>query len=45
LHELETQLIIARDLGYLDTTNPVFEQLHEVARLLNGLLNSLSSDT
>ena len=42
LHELETQLIIARDLGYLDMTHPVFEQLSEVARLLNGLLNSLS---
>jgi four helix bundle protein len=41
LHELETQLIISRDLGYVDTTNPVFEQLSEVARILNGLINSL----
>ncbi|MBI2804095.1 MAG: four helix bundle protein [Planctomycetes bacterium] len=40
LHELETQLIIARNLGYLDTTNPVFARVSEVARLLNGLLNS-----
>src|SRR5262245_37018366 len=43
IHELETQLIIARELGYLDTTNPIFEQLNEVARLLNGLLNSLTT--
>ncbi len=44
LHEMITQLIIARELGYLDTTNPVFEQADEVARLLNGLLNSLTTD-
>jgi four helix bundle protein len=42
LNELETQLIIARELGYVNMTNPVFDQLNEVARLLNGLLNSLS---
>ncbi|MBM3993465.1 MAG: four helix bundle protein [Planctomycetes bacterium] len=43
LHELETQLISARDLGYVDTTNPIFEQLNEVARILNGLLSSLEA--
>jgi len=40
--ELETQLIIARELGFVDSANPLFEQLCEVARLLNGLLNSLT---
>jgi four helix bundle protein len=43
LHELETQLIIARELGYIDTTNPIFDRKNEVARLLNGLLNSLAN--
>jgi four helix bundle protein len=44
LHELDTQLIIARELGYLDTTNPIFDRLAEVGRLLNGLLNSISDN-
>jgi len=42
LLELETQLLISRNLGFLrDPANPLFEQLAEVGRLLNGLLNSL----
>jgi four helix bundle protein len=44
LHELDTQLIIARELAYIDTNNPVFQQISEVGRLLNGLLNSLTDN-
>ena len=39
--ELETQLLIARNLGYLADAVPLLDQLAEVARLLNGLLNSM----
>jgi four helix bundle protein len=42
--EVETQLIIAQNLGYLTEPEPLLEMLHEVARLLNGLLNSLTTD-
>ena len=44
LAEVETQLIIARNLGYLVDPQPLLEQLSEVARLLNGLLRSLTTD-
>jgi four helix bundle protein len=42
--EVETQLIIAQNLGYLIDPEPLLEKLHEVARLLDGLLNSLTTD-
>jgi four helix bundle protein len=42
--EVETQLIIAQNLGYLTEPESLLEELHEVARLLNGLLNSLTTD-
>ncbi len=42
--EVETQLVIAQNLGYLKEPEPLLEKLHEVARLLNGLLNSLTTD-
>ena len=44
LCEVETQFIIANNLGYLEDLEPMLERLHEVARLLNGLLNSLTTD-
>jgi four helix bundle protein len=44
LLELETQLIIAQRLDYIEDVSPIFAQLAEVARLLNGLLNSLTTD-
>ena len=44
LCEVETQLIIAQSLGYMSDPQPLLEKLHEVARLLNGLLNSLTTD-
>ena len=42
--ELETQLIIARNLGYLSQPGNLIEKLAEVGRLLNGLLSSLTND-
>ena len=44
LAELDTQLIIAEKLGYLKGPQALVNQLAEVARLLNGLLNSLATD-
>lgn len=43
LMELETQLLIARNLGYLrdPNLNLLFDLASEVGRLLNGLMNSL----
>ena len=43
--ELETQVSIARDLGFLDqkTTNTLLERIREVGRILSGLLNSLEA--
>lgn len=46
LHELETQLEIANDLGYVDQKNidaaKARELLGEVARMLNGLIRSFA---
>src|SRR5208337_1328967 len=44
LAELETQLIIAERLGYLKGPQSLIDRLAEVSRLLNGLLNSLTTD-
>jgi four helix bundle protein len=43
LHELETHLLIAQDLGYLraSATDVLLEQCAEVGRLLGGLMRSL----
>ena len=45
LYEMQTQLELAADLGYLDkeTEYRLREQGSEVARLINGLLTSLRS--
>ena len=42
--ELETQLLIARNLGYLADPELLLEKQAEVARLLNGLLRSLKTN-
>ncbi|MBA1336035.1 MAG: hypothetical protein HPY66_1856 [Firmicutes bacterium] len=41
--ELEYQLILARDLGYLDKekTDELLGKLREILRMLNGLINTL----
>src|SRR5438046_1291316 len=43
LYELETQILIAADLGYLaqDETRYLLASTAEVAKLLNGLIRSL----
>jgi four helix bundle protein len=43
LYELETHLLVAHNLGYLpaNETSGLIAQIHEVGRLLNGLLKSL----
>ena len=43
LCEVETQLLIAQNLGYLSDPRLLVDNLHEVARLLNGLMNSLAT--
>jgi len=45
LMELQTQIQIAQNLGYILKTDAqsLFEAAGEVGRLLNGLLNSLST--
>jgi len=46
LHELETLILIASDLRYLDLAvrNTLLEQTAEVARLIGGLLRSLRTN-
>jgi four helix bundle protein len=39
--EVETQLLIAHNLSYLNDPRPLLEKLNTVAKLLNGLLKSL----
>ena len=43
LLELETQLLISQNLGYLQNLESLLEALAEIARLLNGLLTSSQS--
>lgn len=40
LSELETQLIISKELGY-EQDNNIYDQLEKVFALLSGLINSL----
>ena len=44
LLEMETQILIAQNLGYIPEPEALLNQIAEVARLLNGLLNSLATD-
>jgi four helix bundle protein len=41
LSELETQAVIARDLGYLADMTAIENRMDQVFRLLEGLINSL----
>ena len=41
LSELETQLLIATDLGYIKGNDPVFELVDLVSRLITGLRKSI----
>ena len=42
LSELETQLLIAVDLGYLEQGHSILSQIEEVSALLFGLRRSIS---
>ena len=41
--ELDTQLLIAADLGYIKENDPVFALLNRVSRLLTGLHKTISA--
>ena len=41
LSEVETQLLIAKNLGYINNPDNVLEQIDKVFGLLGGLINSL----
>ena len=41
--ELETQILIAKDLGYLDDCDALMNQLDRVSAPLSGLIRSLKS--
>ena len=41
LSELETQLIIAKELNYLSETAAIEEKMQSIFRLLGGLLNNV----
>jgi four helix bundle protein len=43
LSELETQLLIATDLGYIKADDPVFVLVDLVSRLITGLRKSIRS--
>jgi len=43
LSELETQLLIASDLGYITGNDPIFDVVDHVSRLLTGLHKSVRS--
>lgn len=40
-NELQTQMWIARDLGYMPGDHPVYHEIDEEQRLINGLIRSL----
>ena len=44
LSELETQLLIAANLGYLERKNGIFELLETVSRLITGLHRKILRD-
>ena len=41
LFEVETQLIIAQDLGFVDDVTADIEEIAELGKILNGLIRSL----
>jgi len=43
LAELETQILIAQELGYIDVVAPIMERLDSVSAPLSGLIRSLKN--
>ena len=44
LAELETQVILAKELGFVIDSLPLLDQIGEVGRMLNGLLTAITRD-
>ena len=44
LFEVETQLLIAKALGFVDEVTPELELSAEIGKLLNGLIRKLTPD-
>ncbi|MEI8282378.1 MAG: four helix bundle protein [Armatimonadota bacterium] len=44
VQELETQLRIAQDLGYIETVDPWHQKTRELAKMLTALIRRLKSD-
>jgi four helix bundle protein len=44
LSELETQLIISRELNFLNSEEKIFEKINKVFGLIGGLMKSLSKE-
>ena len=44
LFEVETQLLIAKDLGFVDEVTPELELSAELGKILNGLIRKLTPD-
>jgi four helix bundle protein len=42
LSELETQLVIAGDLGYMSLDHPIFDTVDRVSKLITGLHKTIS---
>ena len=40
---LETQLLIAADLNYMDSENAIFNQLMKVGKLMSGFIHYLQT--
>ena len=45
LSEVETQLLIAKDLGYIKNADNILTQIDKVFALLGGLINSLRKNS
>ncbi len=45
LSELETQLLVARNLGYVQAEDDIFKNLESLFGLLGGLINSTKART
>ena len=43
LFEVETQLLISKDLGYVEDVSELLEDIAELVKILNGLIRKLNS--
>ena len=44
LSELETQIILAKELNFMKSNNELLQKINDVFGLLGGLMNSLNKD-